>query len=106
MPIDEKQIESHVVYKIMSNKDSYLLQKVSIVPHGNQDSCKEDVKKYSASSDMFLTLLVIYQGMKTKFSFNFDDTKGYYMQRLHIMRNMYVRPPDLLQTYGGIMWTL
>lgn len=106
MPIGSNQITSNFFYKLKTNYYWELRIKSIIYPHGNQDAEKDDIRKDSASSDMFVTRIILYLGVTIEFMFAVTYIKGSYMQSGTVKRDIYVHLPSHLMKRRGIMCKL
>lgn len=77
--------------------------KAQIVPHGNHDDEKDDVRKDSSNAPLFVIRLLL--SLVTFFGFRIAtaDIKGAFLQSGPIKRDLYVRPPRQWSTIQGIL---
>lgn len=80
--------------------------KARIVPHGNREAFKDEVRKESASADLFKTELVTPIGVSMGFKFAVADIKGVYRQSVPIKREIYVSPSTRLRKERTEYWQL
>lgn len=93
LPAHANVISSHVIYKVKTSEDGLQTWKARIVPRGNRDSEKDEIRKDSSTAqfDVIRILLaaVTFMGMRLALA----DIKGAYLQSGSIQRDIYVRPP-------------
>lgn len=80
--------------------------KARIVPHGNRDDEKDDVRKDSSAAQFFAIRLVLYISTLLGFRLGMADIKGAYLQSGPIKRTIYVRPPREWRGARGMLWML
>lgn len=106
VPTKANVIPSHVVYKVKTSEDGSQVLKARIVPNGNRDSEKDDVRKDSSTAqfDVIRLLLAVttFLGMRLAMA----DVKGAYLQSGPIRREIYVRPPREWKGQRGTLWRL
>lgn len=59
VPRDAKIITSHVIYKLKTNEDGSRKLKARIVPHGNHDDLKEDIRSDSSNAPLFVVQILL-----------------------------------------------
>lgn len=86
-------ITSHVIHKLITIEDEIHSIKSWIFPHGNKDEKKENVMKYSATSQFDSIKLLL--SLTTFYSMRLGvvDIGGAYMQIGPIKSDIFVRPP-------------
>ena len=106
LPLRANVISSHVIYKVKTSEDGSHTLKARIVPHGNKDVYKDDIRKDSSTAqfDVIRILLaaVTFLGMRLAMA----DIKGAYLQSGPIQREIYVRPPREWTDARGKVWKL
>lgn len=101
-------ISSHVVYKIKTDESGVRSMKARIVPHGNHDDEKNDVRKDSSNAPLFVVRLLLSLATFLGFHIGTTDIKGAFLQSGPIKREIYVRPPRDLgwKRSRGLLWKL
>lgn len=106
VPRNANVISSHVVYKLKTEEDGKRKMKARIVPHGNHDDEKDDVRKDSSNASLSVVRLLLSLVTFLGFRIGTADIKGAYLQSGPIKRDIYVRPPRDWSTLRGILWKL
>lgn len=110
VPDNANVVRSHVVYKVKTAEDGKREMKARIVPHGNEDDDKDEVRKDSANAQLAVIRLMLSLVTFLGFMVKTADIKGAYMQSGPIQRDIYVRPPrewHYIENYSrGILWLL
>lgn len=99
-------ISSHVVYKLKTEENGSRMMKARIVPHGNHDDEKDDVRKDSSNAPLFVVRLLLSLVTFLCFRIGTADIKGAFLQIGPIRRNIYVRPPREWNSLRGLLWRL
>lgn len=99
-------ITSHVVYKVKTDEKSERTMKARIVPHGNRDKEKDDIRKDSATVQLDIIRLLLSLTTFMGFRLAAIDITGAYLQIGPINRNIYVRPPKEWNGVRGVLWKL
>lgn len=99
-------INSHVVYKLKTEEDGNRKMKARIVPHGNRDNEKDEIRKDSSNASLFVVRLLLSLVTFLQFRIGTADIKGAFLQSGPIKRDIYVRPPREWNTIRGILWKL
>lgn len=92
------------MYKVNTDKQGYRTLKARIVPHGNRDVEKEDIRKDSATAQLCVIRLLLSIASSLRFRIVFADIKDSYLQSGPIQREIYVRPPKKWQVAPGVLW--
>lgn len=106
VPRDANVISSHVVYRIKTDEEGARMLKARIVPHGNHDDEKDDIRKDSSNAPLYIIRLLLSLVTFMGFRIGTADIKGAYLQSGPIKRDIYVRPPRDWPTLRGILWKL
>lgn len=106
VPRGANVISSHVVYSVKTEEDGSRMMKARIVPHGNHDDEKDDVRKDSSNAPLFVIRLLLSLVTFLGFRIGTADIKGAFLQSGPINRDIYVRPPRGWQRMRGILWKL
>lgn len=93
VPRTANVITSHVVYKLKTDEQGARMMKVRIVPHGNHDDEKDDLRKDSSNASLFVVRLMLSLVTFLGFRIGTADIKGAFLQSGPITRDIYVRPP-------------
>lgn len=80
--------------------------KARIVPHGNRDDEKDNIRKDSSTAQLFVIRLLLSLVTFLCFRLATADIKGAYLQSGPIQRDIYVRPPKEWCGPRGILWKL
>jgi len=106
VPRNANVISSHVVYKLKTDEDGSRKLKARIVPHGNHDDEKDDVRKDSSNAPLHVIRLLL--SLVTFFDFRIAtaDITGAFLQSGPIKRDIYVRPPREWRGTRGTLWKL
>lgn len=59
LPLCASVVQSHVVYKIKEDEEVNNTLRVRIVPHGNEDDNKDEVRKDSSNAQLSIIRLVL-----------------------------------------------
>ena len=106
VPPNANVISSHTINKVKTSEDGTQTLKARIVPHGNRDRQKDNIRKDSSTAqfDVIRILLtaVTFIGMRLALA----DIKGAYLQSGPIQREIYVRPPREWKGSRGKLWRL
>ena len=106
VPANANVITSHTVYKVKVSEDGSKDLKSRIVPHGNRDNEKDNIRKDSSTAqfDVIRLLLAVatFVGMRLAMA----DIKGAYLQSGPIQRKIFVRPPREWRGERGKLWKL
>lgn len=106
VPRDANVITSHVVYRVKTDEDGSRLMKARIVPHGNHDDEKDEVRKDSSNAPLFVVRLLLSLVTFLGFRNGTADIKGAFLQSGPIDRDVYIRPPREWPTVRGMLWKL
>lgn len=107
VPRNANVISSHVVYKIKTEESGRHRLKARIVPHGNKDRMKDQVRKDSATAQFNIIRLMLAISSFFPMRLGVIDISGAYMQSGPIKRDIYVRPPrEWDKTQRGRLWKL
>lgn len=106
VPRDANVISSHVIYKVKTEEDGARRLKARIVPHGNHDSEKEEIRKDSSNAQLFVVRLLLSLVTFLDFRIATADITGAYLQSGPIKRDIYVRPPRDWGCDRSILWKL
>lgn len=106
IPMNANVISSHVVYKTKTDEHGSHTLKARIVPHGNRDTEKDNIRKDSSTAqfDVIRMLLAVcsFVGLRLAMA----DIKGAYLQSGPIKREVFVRPPREWLGTRGRLWKL
>jgi len=80
--------------------------KARIVPHGNHDDEKDEVRKDFSNAKLFVVRLLLSLVTFLGFRIGTADIKSAYLQSGPIQRDIYVRPPRDWTSIRGILWKL
>ena len=75
-------------------------------PHGNRDKEKENMRKYSATTQFDVIRLLCSLDTVLVFKFGCLDVQGAYLQSGPIRRDIFVRPPHEYSRARGVLWRL
>ncbi len=106
VPAESNVISSHVVYKIKTSESGERKLKARIVPHGNRDKEKNDIRKDSSTAQFDCIRLVLSIAAIFNFRLALADLKGSYLQSGPIKRDIFVRPPKEWNGDRGLLWKL
>lgn len=106
VPQDANVITSHVVYKIKTAETGEMKLKARIVPHGNRDKDKEDIRKDSSTAQFNCIRLLLSIAAIFNFRLALADIKAAYLQSGPIKRDIYVRPPREWTGDRSLLWKL
>lgn len=110
VPENANVVGSHVVYKVKCYEDGHKAIKARIVPHGNEDSEKNSIRKDSANAQLGTIRLLLSLVTFLRFDIWTADIKGAYLQSGPIKREVYVRPPkdytNMTNTRREVLWKL
>lgn len=90
---DANVVTSHVVYKIKTDELGERKLKARIIPHGNEDAEKGEIRKDSSNAQLSIIRLLLSLVTFLGFAIKTADIKGAYLQSGPIKRDIYVRPP-------------
>lgn len=99
-------ISSHFVYRVKTDELGVKMLKARLVIHGNRDADKDLIRKDAVAANLFITRFLLSVGTLMHFKFGVADIKGAFMQSGPITRELYVKPPKLLQVNRNIYWKL
>lgn len=99
-------ITSHVVYKVKTQEDGSRSLKARIVPHGNRDDEKNDIRKDSSTAQLSTIRLLLSLVTFLGFRLTTADIKGAYLQSGPVKRDIYVRPPREWRGPRMTLWKL
>ena len=99
-------ITSHVVYKLKSDEEGKKVLKARIVPHGNHDAEKDEIRKDSSTAQLFVIRLLLSIVTFLGFLLGMADIKGAYLQSGPIKREIYVRPLREWEGSRSTLWKL
>jgi len=105
-PDDANVITSHVIYKVKTDENDQRKLKARIVPHGNKDLEKDDIRSDSSTAQFAVIRLLLFLTVFLGFRLGTVDVKGAYLQSGPITRDIYVRPPREWKGPRGILWKL
>lgn len=94
------------MYKVKTDEDNNRALKGRIVPHGNRDDEKDDVRKDSSVAQFFAIRLLLCISTLLGLRLAMADIKGAYLQSGPIKRTIYVRPPREWRGTRGMLWKL
>ena len=106
VPRSANVITSHTVYKVKTQEDGSKDMKARIVPHGNRDNEKDNIRKDSSTAQLFVIRLLLSLATFLGFRIACADIKGAYLQSGPIRRDIYVRPPKEHRGPRGVLWKL
>ena len=99
-------ITSHVVYKLKTDENGNRKLKARIVPHGNHDDEKDNVRKDSSNAPLFVVRLLLSLATFLGFRIGTADIKGAFLQSGPITRQIFVRPPREWTSSRATLWKL
>ena len=99
-------ITSHVVYKVKTDEEGTRKMKARIVPHGNHDDEKDNVRKDSSNASLFVVRLLLSLATFLHYRVGTADIKGAFLQSGPITRDIFVRPPREWPSKRGTLWKL
>lgn len=106
VPRNSNIITSHVVYKVKTDEQGDREPKARIVPHGNRDLEKDNIRKDSATAQLCIVRLLLALTAILGFKLGFADMKGAYLQNGPIQRDIFVRSPNEWQGGRGMLWNV
>ena len=106
IPLDANVITSHVVYKLKSDEEGRKVLKARIVPHGNHDAEKDEIRKDLSTAQLFVIRLLLSIVTFLGFRLGMADIKGAYLQSGPVKREIYVRPPREWEGCRSTLWKL
>lgn len=110
VPRDANVITSHVVYKIKTDETGSRKLKARVVPHGNRDTEKDNIRKDSATAQLGVIRLLLSVSTLLGLQLATADIKGAYLQSGPIKRTIFVRPPKEhlynQNHHRGTLWKL
>lgn len=77
-----------------------------LVPHGNRDNERGDIRKDSSTAQFDVIRLLLCLTTFLGLRLGLADVKGAYLQSGPIQRELYVRPPREWKGPRGILWKL
>lgn len=80
--------------------------KARIIPHGNRDNQKDEIRKDSCNAPLFIVRLFLSVATFMGFRIGTEDIKGAFLQSGLITRDIYVRPPHEWNSERDIFWKL
>lgn len=106
VPLNANVITSHVIYKVKTDEEGLRNMKARIVPHGNRDFEKDNIRKDSSTAQFAVIRLLLCLSTFLGFRLGHADVKGAYLQSGPITRDVYVRPPKEWQGNRCLLWKL
>ena len=106
IPAHANVITSHMVYKLKTDEIGNRDLKARIVPHGNHDAEKDEVRKYSSTPQLFVIRLLLSLVTFLGFRLGMADIKGAYLRSGPVSREIFVRPPREWTGPRGTLWKL
>ena len=106
IPAHANVITSHVVYKLKTDEIGNRDLKARIVPHGNHDAEKDEIRKDSSTAQLFVIRLLFSVVTFLGFRLRMADIKGAYLQSGPITREIFVQPPRKWTGPRGTLWKL
>ena len=106
IPRNANIITSHVVYKVKTDEDGQRKMKARIVPHGNHDNEKDNVRKDSSNASLFVVRLLLSLATFLGYRIGTADIKGAFLQSGPIQREIFVRPPRSWSSKRSVLWKL
>ena len=106
VPLHSNVITSHVVYKIKQDEAGTLKLKARIVPHGNRDPEKSNIRKDSMAVQFDAIRLKLSMAATRNFRLMLIDVKGAYLQSGNIGRRIYIHPPKEYGEGRRKLWRL
>lgn len=94
-------ITSHVVYKIKTDEDGRRAMKARIVPHGNHDVQKDDIRKDSSNAPLFIVRLFLSLATFMGFRSETIDIKGAFPQSGPITRDIFANGTQKEVSFGS-----
>ena len=99
-------VTCHTLYRIKQNEHGERKLKARIVPHGNRDKEKHNIRGDSAAVQFDAIRLTLSMASIRKYRLALVDIKGAFMQSGNTKRRIYVRPPREWKGDRGILWKL
>ena len=99
-------ISSHVIYSIKCQENGAKTLKARIVPDGNRDVEKHNIRKDSSTAQFDIIRILFMDVSLLGFRLGMADIEGAYLQSGPIRRTIYVRPPSEWQGPRGTLWKL
>ena len=95
-----------MIYKVKNLEDGSMQLKGRIVPHGNRESERENIRKDASTAHFDVIRLLLCIVSLLGFRLGMADIKGAYLQSGPIKRSIYVRPPREWKGSRGKLWKL
>lgn len=103
---NSKIISSNVIYKIKVNEGQFLKPKARIALHGNEDSCRFELKSdFAMCSPTGVRILLSYVSLHG-WKLTKVDVASAFLQAGPAARDVYVIPPVESQDRGKTLWLL
>lgn len=94
LPKGSNIISSHHFFQVKNDGDEETLKlKCRLVPHGNRDKDKDEVRKDSSTAQFLIIRIVLSILAMFNFCFATIDIESAYLQGGPIQREIYMRPP-------------
>lgn len=93
VPRNANIITSNAVYKLKIKEDGSRMMKARIVPHGNHDNGKDEVRKDSSKGPLFVVRLLLCIATFLDFRVATAYIKGAFLKSGPVWREVFVRPP-------------
>lgn len=107
LPCGSNIISSHHFFQIKHDEEEEKLKlKCRLVPLGNRDQDKDEVRKYSATAQFRTIRLVLSIEVILHFRTATLDIKSAYIQSGEFRRDVFVRPPKGWRPAWNILWNL
>ena len=107
IPRNSNIISSHHFFTIKHDGESNKLKlKCRIVPHGNRDAEKEDIRSDSSTAQFSAIRSVLSLAAIFKLKLATIDISKAYLQSGELEREIYMRPPDTFMKQPGELWKL
>jgi len=107
IPRNSNVISSHYFFVVKHDGESGKLKlKCRIVPHGNRDKEKDDIRSDSQTAQFPVIRSVLSISALFKLKLATLDISKAYMQSGDLSREIYMRPPDAFMTNRGELWKI
>ena len=107
LPKDANLITSHHFFQVKSDGTKGKLKlKCRLLPHGNKNKYKDEVRKESASAQFPIIRLVLSIAAFLGFTLASIDIKGAYLQGGSLGPDIFIYPPARWGSAGRIVWML
>lgn len=91
--MDANLSTSHVVYKLQSDEEGNKVQKARIVPHGNHDGEKDEIRKDSSTAQFFVIRILLFIVTFLGVRLGMADINGAYLKSGPMKLEICARPP-------------